>query len=47
MNHFLNSRSLIDDNPNNLNEIIFGAGCFWVVEKKFWELDGVWFTSVG
>ena len=47
MNHFLNSRSLIDDNPNDLNEIIFGAGCFWGVEKKFWDLDGVWVTSVG
>ena len=47
MNHFLNSKSLINDNPNNLNEIIFGAGCFWGVEKKFWDLDGVWVTSVG
>ena len=47
MNHFLNSKSLIDDNPNNLNEIIFGAGCFWGVERKFWDLNGVWVTSVG
>ena len=47
MNHFLNSNSLIDDNPNNLNEIIFGAGCFWGVERKFWDLNGVWVTSVG
>ena len=27
------------------NCIIFGAGCFWGVEKKFWALDGVTMTS--
>ena len=29
------------------NSIIFGAGCFWGVERKFWTLDGVTMTSVG
>ena len=33
--------------PKNLNEIVFGAGCFWGVERKFWDLDGVYVTSVG
>ena len=26
---------------------ILGAGCFWGVEKKFWDLKGVYLTSVG
>ena len=29
------------------NCVIFGAGCFWGVERKFWTLDGVTMTSVG
>jgi peptide-methionine (S)-S-oxide reductase len=33
--------------PKNFKEIIFGAGCFWGVEKKFWDLKGVFLTSVG
>ena len=28
-------------------EIVIGAGCFWGVEKKFWDLPGVLMTSVG
>ena len=31
----------------NTEIAVFGAGCFWGVEKKFWELDGVISTSVG
>ena len=30
-----------------MKEAIFGAGCFWGVEKKFYELDGVLETEVG
>ena len=28
-------------------EIVIGAGCFWGVERKFWDLPGVLMTSVG
>ena len=47
MKHFLSGIDLSSDTPTDFNEIIFGAGCFWGVERKFWVLDGVWLTSVG
>ena len=30
-----------------MEKIVFGAGCFWGVERKFWNLSGVYVTSVG
>ena len=47
MKHFLSGIDLSSDTPTEFNEIIFGAGCFWGVERKFWVLEGVWLTSVG
>ena len=47
MKHFLSDIDLSSDTPSDFNEIIFGAGCFWGVERKFWVLEGVWLTSVG
>ena len=47
MKHFLSGIDLNSDTPSDFNEIIFGAGCFWGVERKFWLLEGVWLTSVG
>tara|TARA_B100000214_G_scaffold350823_1_gene304780 strand:- start:65 stop:670 length:606 start_codon:yes stop_codon:yes gene_type:complete len=47
MIHYTKNISLESDVPNNLKEIVLGAGCFWGVEKKFWDLDGVYLTSVG
>jgi peptide-methionine (S)-S-oxide reductase len=47
MKHFLSGIDLSSDTPNDFNEIIFGAGCFWGVERKFWSLEGVWLTCVG
>lgn len=47
MKHFLSGVDLSSDTPTDFNEIIFGAGCFWGVERKFWVLEGVWLTSVG
>ena len=32
---------------DSIESMIFGAGCFWVVERKFWSLKGVVMTSVG
>jgi peptide-methionine (S)-S-oxide reductase len=47
MKHFLSAIDLSSETPSGFREIIFGAGCFWGVERKFWSLDGVWLTSVG
>ena len=47
MKHFLSGIELSSETPTDFNEIIFGAGCFWGVERKFWVLEGVWLTSVG
>ena len=47
MKHFLSGIDLSSDTPTDFNEIIFGAGCFWGVERKFWVLEGVWLTAVG
>lgn len=47
MKHFLTNIDLEADYPKNFKRIIFGAGCFWGVERKFWSLNGVWLTSVG
>ena len=44
MKHFVNNRSLFNEYPENSSEIIFGAGCFWGVERVFWGLSGVWVT---
>ena len=47
MIHFLKNINLDVDIPKGYKEIILGAGCFWGVERKFWDLDGVYLTSVG
>jgi peptide-methionine (S)-S-oxide reductase len=33
--------------PAGLEEAMFGMGCFWGAEKKFWQLPGVYTTAVG
>ncbi len=33
--------------PEGYEEVVVGLGCFWGEEKTFWEIDGVWSTSVG
>ncbi len=47
MLHYVKNISINENIPENLEEIVFGAGCFWGVEKKFWNLSGVYVTSVG
>ena len=46
--HFVNGRPLKGPYPAGHESILFGMGCFWGAEKKFWELDlGIWATAVG
>ncbi len=33
--------------PEGLNTAVFGLGCFWGAERKFWQTDGVYTTAVG
>ena len=47
MIHYLKKISLETKYPKEFKEIILGAGCFWEVEKKFWDLEGIFLTSVG
>ena len=46
--HFVNGRQLQPPYPQGLEQAVFGLGCFWGAERKFWELgDGVCTTAVG
>jgi peptide-methionine (S)-S-oxide reductase len=46
--HFVNQHALKGPYPESLEKAIFGLGCFWGAEKKFWEQgDGVYVTAVG
>jgi peptide-methionine (S)-S-oxide reductase len=46
--HFVNGNPLKGPYPAGLETAIFGMGCFWGAERKFWELgDGVYVTAVG
>jgi peptide-methionine (S)-S-oxide reductase len=45
--HFISGRSLHPPFPDGLEEAVFGLGCFWGAERKFWQADGVWTTAVG
>ena len=47
MLHYVKNISINENIPENLEEIVFGAGCFWGVERKFWNISGVYVTSVG
>ena len=46
--HFVNGRQLQPPYPQGLEQAVFGLGCFWGAERKFWELgDGIYTTAVG
>ncbi|HLB45097.1 MAG TPA: peptide-methionine (S)-S-oxide reductase, partial [Candidatus Limnocylindrales bacterium] len=45
--HFVNGASLVPPYPDGTQVAMFGAGCFWGVEKTFWNVPGVASTSVG
>ena len=46
--HFINQRALKGPYPDGSEIAMFGLGCFWGAERKFWELgDGIHVTAVG
>jgi peptide-methionine (S)-S-oxide reductase len=45
--HFLTGIPLKSPVPDGMEEAMFGMGCFWGVERKFWQVPGVWLTMVG
>ncbi|MEO0993327.1 MAG: peptide-methionine (S)-S-oxide reductase MsrA [Pseudomonadota bacterium] len=45
--HFINGRSLKGPYPEGMVCAMFGMGCFWGIERKFWTQPGVWVTAVG
>jgi peptide-methionine (S)-S-oxide reductase len=45
--HFVNGARLEPPFPDGLERALFGLGCFWGAEKKFWQIPGVYTTAVG
>ncbi|MEO6299712.1 MAG: peptide-methionine (S)-S-oxide reductase MsrA [Paracoccaceae bacterium] len=45
--HFVNGRPLKSAVPEGMAEAMFGMGCFWGVERIFYNLPGVWLTMTG
>ena len=46
--HFVNGHALTGPYPQGMEQAIFGLGCFWGAERKFWEAgEGVYVTAVG
>ncbi len=45
--HHVNGRPIAPPFPPHTQTAIFGMGCFWGAERKFWTRPGVWTTAVG
>jgi len=45
--HFVNGNTLVKPFPEHTQSCLFGLGCFWGAEKKYWQTEGVFTTAVG
>jgi len=45
--HAVNGTPLMGPFPAGLEQAVFGLGCFWGAERKFWQQSGVYTTAVG
>ncbi len=45
--HYVNGNPLKPPYPENMEIAMFGMGCFWGAERKFWQKEGVFVTAVG
>lgn len=45
--HFVNGNPLVPPYPAGMQQALFGLGCFWGAERRYWQQPGVFSTSVG
>jgi peptide-methionine (S)-S-oxide reductase len=45
--HYVNGNPLAPPYPDGMERAVFGLGCFWGAERKFWQTPGVFTTAVG
>src|SRR5215475_2284795 len=45
--HFANGHRIVPPFPDGMQRALFGMGCFWGAERKFWQTPGVYSTAVG
>lgn len=45
--HFVNGNPLKGPFPDGMEQAMFGLGCFWGAERKFWQANGIFSTAVG
>jgi peptide-methionine (S)-S-oxide reductase len=45
--HFVSGHRIVPPYPDGMELALFGLGCFWGAERKFWQVPGVYSTAVG
>lgn len=45
--HYVNGNTIAPPYPEGMSCAMFGLGCFWGAEKRFWEVEGVYTTAAG
>lgn len=45
--HYVNGNRIVPPFPDGMMTAVFGMGCFWGAERKFWQAEGVYSTAVG